>query len=232
MGLTELAVRELSVSYGAVRALDGVDVKVRSGEAVVVAGANGSGKTTLLRAVAGLVPVEGGRVVWDGTDVTGWPPWRRSRLGLVYGPERARVAPDMSVYENLVVGAWATGKTDTLDDVFALFPALAAKRRQKAGHLSGGERQLLIVGRALMARPRCLLLDEPFAGLSPATGEILATLLRKVRQRGAAVLISEHDPAYAGRVADRIYGLAGGHRVFEGTVDEFREPGIQERIYA
>lgn len=231
-----LEVRKLWVSYGGVRALKGISLEVEEGEVVAVVGPNGSGKTTLLRATAGVTPHSGGSICFASREVTALPAYRRARLGLIYTPERGRVAPELTVLENLRVGALLrrdpASARATLEEIFALFPCLAQKKHYPAGALSGGEKQMLLIGRALVARPRMLLLDEPFFGLSTGMKQVLSQVIRTLPPRGVTVLFSEHDLKAATSLAGRIYGFCQGRIIFAGSSTEFLQTNAAQRIYA
>ncbi|MCL6634609.1 MAG: ABC transporter ATP-binding protein [Peptococcaceae bacterium] len=231
-----LEVEKAVVGYGGVIALDGASLAVESGEVVAVIGPNGSGKTTFLRAVSGLVKLQSGTIRLDGRDVTGLPAHRRVRLGLVCAPERARVAREMTVLDNLKVGAYLRRDRDgimkTLNEVFDLFPCLAQKKHALAGALSGGEKQMLVIGRALLAGPRVLLLDEPFFGLSVGMKQIFAERIKKIQNNGVAIVLTEHDLNSVLKVAGRIYGFCNGRVVFAGSAGQFVRDNLAQKIYA
>lgn len=234
--MSVLEVENVVVSYGGVTALDGVSLSVESREVVAIIGPNGSGKTTLLRAVSGLAAVRSGAIRLNGRDITALPAYRRVRLGLVYAPERARVAREMSVLENLKVGAYLRKRradiAGTLKEVFELFPCLAEKKDMPAGALSGGEKQMLVIGRALMANPRVLLLDEPFFGLSVGMKQIFVRRIQKIQNIGVAVVLTEHDLNSVLKVAGRIYGFCSGRIIFSGTTEQFMRDNPIQKIYA
>ena len=213
-----LQVQGVSVSYAGVPALAGVDLAVDAGEVVALVGANGAGKTTLLRTVSGLLRPRRGRVLLDGQPLQGLPPEQVVARGVAHVPEGRRVFARMTVRENLAVGAHLTGG-GALDRVLALFPVLAERAGQQAGTLSGGEQQQLAFGRALMAEPRVLLLDEPTTGLAPRLAVALLDAVREVRAAGTAVLLVEQaEPAL--RTADRGYVLETGRIVLQGSSAE------------
>jgi len=217
-----LEIEGLVVRYGAVEAVRSVDLHVRRGEAVALLGANGAGKTSLLRAVSGLEPAAAGRVRLDGEDVTALRADERARRGLAHVPERRRIFPGLSVEENLVVGAtawarWRSPLAADLDRVYALMPRLAERRRQAGWSLSGGEQQMLALGRALMARARVLLLDEPSLGLAPRLAEDIYVQLRRIASEGATVLLVEQNTVLGLSVTVRGYVLEGGRITLEGS---------------
>jgi branched-chain amino acid transport system ATP-binding protein len=219
-----LELRAVTVSHGGVAVVRAVSFVLAAGETAVLLGANGAGKSTLLRAVAGLLPLDGGRIVLDGIDVTGMPAERRIHLGLGYVPEGRRVFPGMSVRDNLeVAGADSRiERTRDVDRVFTLFPALAAKQREKAWRLSGGQQQMLALGRALMGHPRLLLLDEPSLGLAPKVAADVFAAVRAIAAEGTAVLVAEQSAERAATLADRRIVLRLGR--VEGT-GEVLPPG-------
>ncbi|GAB2791820.1 ABC transporter ATP-binding protein [Amycolatopsis magusensis] len=210
-----LEVEDLVTSYGAVRALDAVSLSTKDGAITAVLGANGAGKTTLLRTIGGLVAPDSGRVRFDGTDVTGWPADRLTRNGLVHVPETGGVITEMTVEENLRLGAlWRRDRADraaALREVLELFPPLAERRNKLAATLSGGERQMLAIGRALMSRPRLLLLDEPSLGLAPLITLRILQVIEDLRAAtGLTVLLVEQNARSALSVADHGFVLSLG----------------------
>ena len=216
-----LEVRDLDVRYGGIRALSGISLEVDDGEIVALLGSNGAGKTTTLRAISGLVRVASGRVRFCGKDVTGVRPDSIARLGLGHVPEGRRVFARMSVRENLEMGAYAVRPGSLvrarLDDVLTTFPRLRERLDQPAGTLSGGEQQMLAIGRALMSAPRLLLLDEPSLGLSPLLVQTIFGVLRKLHERGATMLLVEQNARAALKLAGRGYVLENGAIAREDT---------------
>lgn len=218
-----ITVRGLHVFYGAIEAVKGVDIAVQKGEVVAVLGANGAGKSSLLNAIAGLVPVASGVVFLDDSDITRWPLERRARAGVRLVPEGRRIFSRLSVQANLVLGGYFLPRAelrDRIDEMLNLFPLLAARRRSYAGHLSGGEQQMLAIARCLISSPRVLLIDEPSAGLSPiAIKAVYGALQRYVAQSAATILLVEQNVHWALEIAARAYvlelgavGLAGDAR--------------------
>ncbi len=206
--------------YGRIQALRGVSLEVREREIVALIGGNGAGKTTTLRTISGLVRPARGRVTFDGTDITAVTPDEIVRLGVVQVPEGRRIFPRMTVLENLQLGAYARSdqrevRAD-MDAVFALFPRLAERRGQKGATLSGGEQQMLAIGRAMMARPSVLLLDEPSLGLSPILVETIFEVIVDINKRGVPILLIEQNARKALQVAARAYVLETGSVVKEG----------------
>ena len=215
-----LEVRGLNAFYGAVQVLYDVNLFVGSGEIVGLVGANAAGKSTLMFTLAGLRTTYKGEVLLDGSAVDDLPAFERPSRGLVLVPERRRLFPFMTVLENLEVGAYAaaarTRARETLDEVFALLPVLAERRKQVAGSMSGGEQQMLAIGRALMARPRILLLDEPTEGLAPIYVKLLFDLIVDLRSKGLTVMIVEQNVHHVLRTADRAYVLENGRIAMQG----------------
>jgi branched-chain amino acid transport system ATP-binding protein len=227
-----LEVVGLAAGYLGDRVIDGVDVEVRTGEAVAIVGSNGAGKTTLFRAIAGLLPAAEGRVVFDGKDVTRRPAHRRSRAGIAYVPAERHLFPAMTVKTNLVLGAYpARPDRETLELVHALFPRLQERPRQQAGTLSGGEQQMLAVARALMARPRLLMLDEPTTGLGPKIAQVAFEAFAELKKQGITLLIAEQQVPLALSVADRGYVLENGRIRLEGASDELERNPEMRRAY-
>ncbi|WP_439611181.1 ABC transporter ATP-binding protein [Reyranella sp.] len=219
-----LSVKGIETFYGAIQALHGVDLEVARGEIVTLIGANGAGKSTLLMTICGNPRARSGTIVFDGEDITGLPTHQIVRRGVAQVPEGRRIFPRMSVYENLQMGAIladpANFKTD-LERVFAMFPRLAERRDQRGGTLSGGEQQMLAIGRALMSRPRLLLLDEPSLGLAPLiVRQIFDSIGRIAREEGVTIFLVEQNAFHALRLADRGYVLANGRVRLSGSGKE------------
>jgi branched-chain amino acid transport system ATP-binding protein len=230
-----LEVQDLQVAYGPASALWGVSFELRRRELLCVVGPNGAGKTTLINTLAGMLRARAGRIVFEGQDITALAPHRYCAAGIAVVPEGRRLFGAMSVLENLEIGsilaAAKARRAASLESVLALFPALKAKLAQAAGELSGGQQQMVAIGRALMARPRLLLLDEPSLGLSPLIVQELFGAIRRVNQEGTAVLLVEQNVATALRVADRAYVLEEGRMVAEGTPDELMQRDEIRRAY-
>jgi branched-chain amino acid transport system ATP-binding protein len=232
-----LAVENLHVAYGHIQAVKGVSLRVEQGEMVGVIGPNGAGKTTLLLALSGAVPVQGGRLTFEGEDLGRVPQHERVRRGIAIVPEGREVFGPLTVSENLELGAYhrrgaprSEVRAD-LDMVLELFPVLRTRTRQLAATLSGGEQQMLAIGRALMSRPRLLLLDEPSLGLAPVvTREIVGTLGR-LHAEGLTCLLVEQDAAIALDITRRCYVLRTGVVVTDGASDELRRSPLVEEIY-
>jgi branched-chain amino acid transport system ATP-binding protein len=214
-----LEVRKLESRYGRIPALKGIDLSVREGELVALVGANGAGKTTLLRALSGVQPATG-EVIFEGADISAAPPERRVRRGIVQVPEGRQVFGPLAVEDNLLLGAYTRARAERaqgLERVYAMFPPLAERRRQPAGTLSGGQQQMLAMGRALMARPRLLLLDEPSMGLAPRLVEEIFACVRSLKRAGTTVFLVDQNARAALGIADRAYVLETGSIVLAGT---------------
>lgn len=221
-----LKLSDFRVRYGAVEAVRGIDIEIGKGEIVALLGANGAGKSSTMNAVAGLVPVDAGRVVFDGKAITDLPPEAIPVSGLTLAPEGRRVFGTLTVEDNLRMGAYAVRDPGAISRaqarVFALFPILEERRRQWAGTLSGGQQQMLVIGRALMCSPRLLLLDEPSLGLAPRVVEQVFELITTLRDQGVTICLVEQNVAGALEIADRAYMMASGRIVDHGTAAEMR----------
>ncbi len=226
-----LTVQDLNVFYGPIQALHGVSLQVNQGEAVAVLGANGAGKSTLIKAIMGLVRPKSGAILLDGQAIQGLPPWEHTARGLALVPEGGRVFRDLSVEQNLLLGGYLRDEQANREQmawVYQLFPVLAERRRQQAKTLSGGEQQMLAIGRALMARPRLLLIDEVSMGLMPILVQKVFQVLGELRRQEVSILLVEQNAAAALDVVDRAYVLENGHMVLEGPAERLRqEPKVQ-----
>lgn len=215
-----LSVNNITVYYGSALALKDVSLKVEEGEIVAVLGPNGAGKTTLLRSIFGLVKISKGSINFMGREIHKLPPYSIAKIGISLCPERRRLFPEMTVLENLEMGAYMRKDKDEirkdLKRVFELFPILEERRNQKAGTLSGGEQQMLAIGRALMSRPKLLMLDEPSLGLSPIIKGRIFKSVEEIRNEGITILLVEQDASSALRIADRAYILEVGRVALEG----------------
>ena len=230
MALLELG--EVQARYGAVEALHGVSLSVDEGEIVAVLGANGAGKTTMLRAVSGTVAAEG-EVEFAGRSLLGRSPDAIARLGIAHVPEGRGTFAELSVLENLRLGAYArrNGLGDDLERVFGLWPWMRARQGQAAGSLSGGEQQMLALGRALMARPRLLLLDEPSLGLAPIVVRELFSIVARLNEDGRTVLVAEQEAAAVLQLSNRAYVLEAGRVALEGESEELARNEDVRRAY-
>jgi branched-chain amino acid transport system ATP-binding protein len=224
-----LKVSSLQVRYGAVQAVRGIDFEIREGEIVAFLGANGAGKSSTLNAIAGLADVHSGTIEFAGRDITAMAPEALTPLGLALSPEGRRVFPALSVAENLLMGAYSVrdkAKIDTAwERVYSLFPILHERKDQLAGTLSGGQQQMLAVGRALMSGPRLLLLDEPSLGLAPLIVEQVFDLITILRDQKVTIALVEQNVAKSLEIADRGYILSGGKVVGEGTATDLMAEG-------
>ena len=220
-----LEVDNLYVAYGQVSALHGVTLLVNAGEAVALVGANGAGKSTLFKSIVGFLRPRSGRLRLLGRDMTGVSPERRARLGLGYAPEGRRVFPGLTVRENLEVAVFASQaeRGQRLDEAFALFPQLAERQGQLGWQLSGGQQQMLAIGRALMGKPQLLLLDEPSLGLSPKLADEVLAAVKAIVTRGTAVLLAEQNVRKALACCDRAYVLEIGKVVLSGATPALRD---------
>jgi len=229
--MTELLrVESVIAAYGKVTALRDVSIAVQPGEIVAILGANGAGKTTLLNAISGVLPIAGGAINFNGQRIDGRKPWQTSRLGISHIPEGREIFPDMTVEANLkIVDAFGGGVRFEIDEVLDMFPRLRERLMQLAGGLSGGEQQMLAIGRGLMACPRLILFDEPSLGLSPVMTKFVLASIAKLKARGIASLLVEQNMRAALRIADRAYVLRVGQIVREGSAaDIANAPDIQE----
>lgn len=228
-----LKVEGLHVHYGAIQALRGVSLEVRSGEVVTMIGGNGAGKSTLMKAISGLEPAAAGHIVFEGADITALPAHRRVGLGIAQSPEGRQVFADQTVRDNLVLGAWlrkdADGVARDIEAQFDVFPRLRERQDQLAGTMSGGEQQMLAMSRALMARPRLLLLDEPSLGLAPLVVREIFAVIRELKARGVTILLVEQMANQALKVADRAYVLKTGEITSSGAARELMDdPAVRE----
>jgi branched-chain amino acid transport system ATP-binding protein len=227
----------VAVHYGRIQALEGVSVTVEAGEIVALIGANGAGKTTTMRAISGIRPLSAGRIVFDGEDITRLRADLRVRRGICQAPEGRGVFPGLTVLENLDMGAYtrkdrrAPAYREDLDRVFELFPRLAERRNQAGGTLSGGEQQMVAIGRALMARPRVLLLDEPSIGLAPQIIQQIFRIISDINEAGTTVLLVEQNASQALALAHRAYVLETGRVVQHGTGRQLLEDPAVRNAY-
>jgi branched-chain amino acid transport system ATP-binding protein len=224
------------VNYGAIAALQDVNFEVREGEIVTFVGSNGAGKTTTMRSLSGLVPARSGRVVFEGRDILSLPSHVLVKRGLVQSPEGRMVFPELSVKENLFMGAYARKETraalgDELESVFALFPRLRERQAQPAVTLSGGEQQMLAIGRALMGKPRLLLLDEPSLGIAPLLTQQIFSKIVELNRTGLTVLLAEQNARMALKIAHRAYVLEVGRVVKEGPARALADDPDLQKAY-
>ena len=230
-----LEVKNLAVAYGNVRVLWDVSLQVRRGEIVTLLGANGAGKTTLLRAISRTVPVLSGSITLDGESLEGAPSVRVVELGVAHVPEGRRLWPEMSVEDNLVLGAYpGRARADmraSLERVFTMFPRVAERRRQIAGTLSGGEQQMVAIGRGLMSAPAVLMLDEPSLGLAPIVVDQVMEVLQRLRAAGTTILLVEQMVERALDIADQAYVLQNGTVIGSGTPEAIRAGDLIRRAY-
>lgn len=219
-----LSLSGVSASYGSVPAVAGINIEIGEGEAVGLLGANGAGKSTTLRAISGLVRLASGTIQFFGTDTASLPPYKITELGIAHVPEGRQVFPEMTVQENLEIGAYVprakAERRRTLELVFSIFPVLAERRRQLAGTMSGGEQQMLAVGRGLMLKPRLLMLDEPSLGLAPVVTDITFQKIQEIHAMGTAVLLVEQNVSRALSLVQRAYVLESGKVIMHGTSAE------------
>ena len=226
-----LSVEGLDAGYGGSQILWSVDLTVPAGQVVCLMGRNGVGKTTLLRTVMGLLPARGGRVLVDGADVTRWSPDRRARAGVGYVPQGREIFPHLTVGENLQMSLLGCGRARDLEDALALFPALRRLLGRKGGVLSGGEQQMLAIGRALLTRPKLLMLDEPTEGIQPSIVLEIEAAIRRIRtELGLAVLLVEQYLDFAERLADAYVIMAKGAMVAGGPTAQLRLETVRHHL--
>lgn len=232
MRKTILRVEAIRAAYGKVAALNGVSIEVNEGEVVAILGANGAGKTTLLNAISGVVPITHGAISLHAKPVHGLKPWRLARLGLIHVPEGREIFSAMTVEENLrVVDTLGDGPEFSVESVLDMFPRLRERFDQAAGNLSGGEQQMLAIGRGLMARPRLVLFDEPSLGLSPLISAFVLSTIAALRSKGVASVLVEQNMRAALKVADRAYVLRVGRIVKQGTAADIAESQDMREAY-
>ncbi|BDF66225.1 ABC transporter ATP-binding protein [Pseudoflavonifractor phocaeensis] len=228
-----LNIENLKVNYGGIEAVKGISFAVPDGQIVTLIGANGAGKSTTLRSVAGLVKPSAGTITWNGEDITGVSPDRIVSKGITLVPEGRRVFPDLTVLENLKIGAYL--RKDSLEEdiewVYSLFPRLKERSWQAAGTLSGGEQQMLAVGRALMSRPALMMMDEPSLGLAPLVVKDIFSIIRKVNEQGVTILLIEQNANMALHVADTAYVLETGRLTLSGTGAELLSNEAVKKAY-
>ena len=230
-----LEVKDLEVSYGVIKALKGISFEVNEGEIVTLIGANGAGKTTTMQSVIGLIPKKGGTVIYDGEDITKTPCHKIVHLGMSQVPEGRRIFQELTVYENLLMGAYSKKKDEhfeeDLEKVYKRFPRLAERKNQIAGTLSGGEQQMLAMGRALMSRPKLLMLDEPSMGLSPLLVDEVFDIIKDINKDGTTILLVEQNAGKSLAFSDRAYVLETGSIVLSGTGEELAASEEVKKAY-
>ncbi len=230
-----LEVKGLEVNYGGIRAVKGIDLGIAEGELVCLIGANGAGKSSTLRAISGLLPPSQGRIMFDGREIHAEAPATILKAGIAHCPEGRRVFPHLTVEENLAMGAYVRNDRSAIaadiKEVGRHFPILLERRRQMAGTLSGGEQQMLAIARALMARPRLILFDEPSLGLAPTVVETTFAIIADIRRRGTTVLMVEQNAYAALRMADRAYVMETGRVVLEGRARDLLDDDHVRRAY-
>ena len=230
-----LEVNNLEVCYGVIRALHGISFEVNQGEIVTLIGANGAGKTTTMQSVVGLIPKKSGSVIFDGQDITKTPCHKIVHLGMTQVPEGRRIFQELSVYENLLMGAYSM-KDDSsfkndLESIYTRFPRLAERRNQIAGTLSGGEQQMLAMGRAIMSHPKLLMLDEPSMGLSPLLVDQVFEIIKDINKDGTTILLVEQNAGKSLAISDRAYVLENGKIVLTGTGSELASSEMVRKAY-
>ena len=230
-----LTIKDLEVYYGVIQAIKGVSFEVNQGEVIALIGANGAGKTTILHTITGLLAPKNGSVVFEGKELTKMPAHKIVSLGMAHVPEGRRVFADLSVYENLRMGAYTRKDRneieETLAKVYQRFPRLKERRNQMAGTLSGGEQQMLAMGRALMSKPKILLMDEPSMGLSPIMVNEIFSIIQEVSDSGTTVLLVEQNAKKALSIADRGYVLETGNIVLEGKASDLLNNDSIKKAY-
>ena len=230
-----LEVKDLEVSYGVIKALKGISFEVNEGEIVTLIGANGAGKTTTMQSVIGLIPKKGGTVIYNGEDITKTPCHKIVHLGMSQVPEGRRIFQELTVYENLLMGAYSKKKDEhfeeDLEKVYKRFPRLAERKNQIAGTLSGGEQQMLAMGRALMSRPKLLMLDEPSMGLSPLLVDEVFDIIKDINKDGTTILLVEQNAGKSLAISDRAYVLETGSIVLSGTGAELAASEDVKKAY-
>lgn len=231
-----LEVKDLNVYYGVIQALKGISFEVNEGEIVTLIGANGAGKTTTMQSIMGLIPSQGGTVKFDGSDITHTPCHKIVHMGMTQVPEGRRVFQELTVYENLLMGAYAqkdkNGIKQNVEEIYTYFPRLGERRNQVAGTLSGGEQQMLAMGRAMMSHPKLLMLDEPSMGLSPLlVDEVFDIIVNTFNKAGTTILLVEQNAGKSLAISDRAYVLENGSIVLSGTGKELMQSEEVKKAY-
>jgi len=224
-----LEIKELNTFYGASHVLQGISLNVAEGELVALLGRNGMGKSTTLKTIMGLVKSKSGSVIFEGKEITGFPPFRAAQAGVGYVPEDRRIFPELSVLDNLLLGVKGGRIVDpdnpnvwTIDRIFSHFPKLKERTHQQGRFLSGGEQQMLSIGRSLMGNPKLLLVDEPTEGLAPLMVQEVRNVLEEINKAGVSILLVEHNLKVALSLAHRVYLMGKAHIGYEGTVEELK----------
>ena len=230
-----LKVENLEVYYGVIRALKGISFEVNEGEIVTLLGANGAGKTTTMQSIMGLIHPKSGTVTYDGKNIMGMPAYKIVKMGMTQVPEGRRIFAELTVYENLLMGAYiesdkAKIKRD-IDEIYTIFPRLGERKNQVAGTLSGGEQQMLAMGRAMMSHPRLLMLDEPSMGLSPLLVDQVFDIIKHFHQIGTTILLVEQNASKSLSISDRAYVLENGAIAYSGTGKELAESDDIKKAY-
>ena len=230
-----LKIENLEVSYGMIKAIKGISFEVNEGEVIALIGANGAGKTTILHTITGLVSAKSGSIEFEGKELTKTPPHKIVEMGMAHVPEGRRIFGELSVYENLIMGAFTrTDKAEikrNLENVYERFPILKERKNQIAGTLSGGEQQMLAMGRALMSNPKIILMDEPSMGLSPLYVSEIFDIIKKISAAGVTVLLVEQNAKKALSIADRAYVLETGKIVLEGKAETLMNDESVKKAY-
>ncbi len=230
-----LEIHDLEVYYGVICALKGISFEVNEGEIVTLIGANGAGKTTTMQSVVGLIPKRAGKVIFNGNDITKTPCHKIVHMGMTQVPEGRRIFQELSVYENLLMGAYSikdkSSFKNDIDAIYERFPRLAERRNQIAGTLSGGEQQMLAMGRAIMSHPKLLMLDEPSMGLSPLLVDQVFEIIKDINRDGTTILLVEQNAGKSLAISDRAYVLENGKIVLSGTGKELSESEMVKKAY-
>lgn len=230
-----LEVKDLEVCYGVIRAIKGISFEVNEGEIVTLIGANGAGKTTTMQSVMGLIPIKHGTVTYEGKDITKTPCHKLVGLGMAQVPEGRRVFQELTVYENLLMGAFSRKDKkeikEDIENIYEKFPRLSERKNQIAGTLSGGEQQMLAMGRAIMSRPKLLMLDEPSMGLSPLLVDQVFDIIKEFHKSGTTILLVEQNAGKSLAISDRAYVLENGEIAFSGTGKELMESEDIKKAY-
>ena len=230
-----LEVKDLQVYYGVIQALKGISFEVNQGEVIALIGANGAGKTTTLQTLTGIIPSKAGKISFEGKDITKTPAHKIVEMGMAHVPEGRRVFADMTVYENLLMGAYTRKDKNeiaqSLENVYKRFPRLKERKNQRAGTLSGGEQQMLARGRALMSKPRIILMDEPSMGLSPIFVNEIFDIIKEVSEGGTTVLLVEQNAKKALSIADRAYVMETGNITLSGKAEDLLNNESVQKAY-